>query len=97
VRRQHYPEAPAGLGQFHLSRQEHARAARQFSEAILRSRGAYYELYDGLGTALYGLGRLAESRECLEHYLGRLPPFRRERRRITLERLAEIERRSAGD
>lgn len=91
VRRQEYPTEAFNRGVFHFLRASPARAAAAFAEAIHESGGRYYEIYNNLGAALFATGRLKESRACYRAYLDGLPFYRREPRRRTLERLADIE------
>lgn len=92
-KRQTYPTDAFNLGVFHYSRADPARAAREFARAIEQSSGAYYEIYNNLGSSLLALGRYAEARECFRVVLRDLPLYRRERRRLVRRRLAEIEER----
>jgi hypothetical protein len=90
IRRQSYPVEAFNQGVFHFHRAEPLRAARSFADAIRESGGAYYEMYNNLGTALLATGRLGQARDCYRIYLRELPFYRRGPRRRTLDRLAEI-------
>jgi hypothetical protein len=91
IRRQDYPTHAVSLGVFHFNRAAAARAAADFADAIRQSGGAYYEIYNNLGSALFAEGRLTKARDCYRLYLDELPFYRREPRRRVLKRLAEIE------
>jgi len=64
--RREYPTGPVGLGLFHFSRGSPRASVAQFHEAILRSGGAYPEIYRQLAAALIEDGRLEEAAECLQ-------------------------------
>jgi hypothetical protein len=93
LRRASYPSEAFGRGVFHFHRGEAAKAARGFADAVAQSGGAYYEIYENLGSALLALRRYAEARECYRLVLAELPLHRSARRRLVLDRLEEIERR----
>jgi hypothetical protein len=90
--RREYPRRSVALGDFHFTRGEYLQSAVQFREAILRSGGAYVEIYNDLAAALIATGQFEEAADCLRLYLSQLPFYRREARRLTrrnLERLIE--------
>jgi tetratricopeptide (TPR) repeat protein len=91
VRRERFPTEPFYLGLFHYWRGETEAAASKFAEAIRASDGAYFEVYQNLGSALYRLGRYAEAGACYRVVLEEVPTNRLARRR-----LAEIERHSSS-
>jgi hypothetical protein len=88
-----YPVAARSRGAFHFYRAEAARAVSGFAEAIAQSGGAYPEIYEDLGSALYALGRFEQAGRCFAIALDGLPLYRTERRRHLRERLRETERR----
>jgi tetratricopeptide (TPR) repeat protein len=90
IRRQQYPTESFNRGVLHAYLGQHARAAGEFAKAIRESGGDYYETYNNLGSALFAMGRLEDARACYRIYLEDLPLYRRERRRQTLDRVAEI-------
>jgi tetratricopeptide (TPR) repeat protein len=91
VRRQSFPYHAVGLGVFHFQRAAPQRATAEFARAIRQSDGAYYEIYNNLGAALFAAGNLAPARDCYRIYLRELPFYRREPRRQAREQLAEID------
>jgi tetratricopeptide (TPR) repeat protein len=96
VGRQRYPTESFNRGVLHFQQQRAGPAAAAFAEAIRESGGAYYEIYNNLGSSLHALGRLDEARACYRLYLDELPFCRREPRRRVRSRLAEIERRDGS-
>jgi tetratricopeptide (TPR) repeat protein len=88
VQRESFPTEAFYLGLFHYWRGETERAASRFAEALGSSRGAYYEVYLNLGSALYRLGRFAEARDCYRVVLEEAPS-----NRLARQRLNDIERR----
>jgi hypothetical protein len=80
--RQVFPDQEHYLGLFHLFRGEPAVAAAWFAAGIARSKGAYYEMYQNLGAALFRLGRLDEARTCYRIVLGEDPDNRVARERL---------------
>lgn len=86
-----FPWRPAGVGLFHYFRGDHARAAAEFAEAVRASDGAYYELYNNLGSALFRLGRRTEAAACYRIVLDEDPG-----NEMAEQRLAELARRGPG-
>jgi tetratricopeptide (TPR) repeat protein len=85
LRGQSFPTEPFSLGLFHYFRGETLQAAERFVEAVSRSRGAYFEIYNNLGSALFRLGRYPEARACYRIVLDEAPG-----NRIARERLERI-------
>jgi tetratricopeptide (TPR) repeat protein len=84
VHRRSFPSEPFSLGLFHYFRGEQQQAAAHFAEAVARSRGAYYEIYNNLGSALYRLRRFEEARACYRIVLEESPHNRTARQRLGL-------------
>jgi len=63
---QHYPADEYHRGLFHLSRNELAWAEASLTAGIVRSEGAYFELYRSLGAILQHTGRPDAARRCFE-------------------------------
>lgn len=80
--RQTFPDQEHYLGLFHLFRGEPAVAAAWFAAGIARSDGAYFEMYQNLGAALFRLGRLDEARACYRVVLADDPENRVARERL---------------
>jgi tetratricopeptide (TPR) repeat protein len=85
--RERFPAQSFNLGLFHYFRGEWEPAAGLFARAIGESDGAYYEMYQNLGAALFRVGRLAEAEACYRVVLDDAPGNARAR-----ERLREIRR-----
>jgi tetratricopeptide (TPR) repeat protein len=88
VRRERFPTEPFYLGLFHYWRGETEAATSLFAEAIRASDGAYFEIYQNLGSALYRLGRYTDAAECYRIVLEDRPSYP-----VARQRLADIERR----
>ena len=86
-RSERFPTESFYLGLFHYWRGETVRAAALFADAVRESGGAYYEIYQNLGSALYRLERPEQAAACYRVVLEGDP-----KNRVARERLAEIER-----
>jgi tetratricopeptide (TPR) repeat protein len=84
--RERFPEEPFSHGLFHYFRGEPRRAAPQFALAVRASGGAYYEIYNNLGSALFRLGRWKDAAACYRVVLEDAP-----QNEVARKRLAEIE------
>ena len=90
-RRERFPSRDHYLGLFDLYRGEANRAGAHIAQAVRESGGAYYELYNNLGAALFRMGRLDDALRCYRVVIEMAP-----RQKTALQRIAEIERRLAG-
>ncbi|MCP3979457.1 MAG: hypothetical protein GY716_09020 [bacterium] len=88
ARRRSFPEREFQAGLFHYFRREWSVAATHFAAAVRHSGGAYYEIYNNLGSALYRLGDRENAAACYRIVLQDAP-----RNPVALKRLAEIESR----
>ncbi len=64
VRRQSFPSEEFARGLFFYFRDALPHAADRFAAAVRASDGAYYEVYNNLGSALWKQGRRAEAAAC---------------------------------
>ncbi|MFN0152072.1 MAG: tetratricopeptide repeat protein [bacterium] len=91
IHRQEFPTENAYIGLFHYFRGELDAAGTRLVAAVRESRGAYYEIYNNLGSTLLRAGHLDEARACSQVVLDDSP-----KNRLSLERLAVIENARRG-
>jgi hypothetical protein len=82
VRQERFPSEPFEIGLFHYFRGEFSQAAARFAAGIADSDGAYYELYQNLGSALFRSDRRSEARACYRIVLDEVPGDALARERI---------------